>query len=177
MTNYYTSKGDEGQTDQLGMTRLSKSHQRIKALGAIDEASAALGLARAQIDLPEFHELIKAIQHDLYKIMTQVSLESPNPEKFPDLGPDRLSWLEEKISIYGDPLEKPKGFILPGENLASASLGIARSIIRRAERETVALLEDKKLYSENALPYLNRLSSLVFVLELMTAKNPPYEQE
>jgi cob(I)alamin adenosyltransferase len=175
MNKYYTSRGDEGQTDQLGKNRLSKSHQRIRALGAIDEASAALGLARAQIDLPEFQALIKAIQTDLYRIMTQVSLEEPNPDQFPDLEPARLDWLEDKISRYGDPLEKPKGFILPGENLPSAALGLARTIIRRAERETVALHQEGLLFSSNALPYLNRLSSLCFVLELMTAANPPRE--
>lgn len=177
MNKYFTARGDEGQTDQLGKTRLSKAHQRIRALGAIDEASAALGLARAQINLPEFQELIKAIQTDLYRIMTQVSLEKPDPVKFPDLEPERLAWLEGKISHYGDLLERPKDFILPGENLASAAWGMARTVIRRAERETVALQDEGTLFSENALPYLNRLSSLCFVLELMTAENPPAVQE
>jgi len=169
MKKYYSAKGDEGETDQLGKTRLSKSHPRIRAVGAIDEASAALGLARAQMDQPEFHELIKSIQMDLYKIMTQVSLEEPQPDKFPDLDPDRIDWLEAQISQYGDPLEKPKGFILPGENLVSASIGMARTVVRRAEREVVALGSEGLLFSKNSLPYLNRLSSLCFVLELMNA--------
>ena len=177
MSKYYTSRGDEGQTDQLGKSRLSKSHQRIRALGAIDEASAALGMARAQINLPEFHQLIKAIQTDLYRIMTQVSLEKADPQKFPDLEPERLEWLEEKISNYEKPLENPKGFILPGENLSSAALGLARTVVRRAERETVALHQEGLLFSRTALPYLNRLSSLCFVLELMTAVNPPREED
>ena len=106
--------------------------------------------------------------------MTQVSLEKPDPGKFPDLDPERLAWLEGKISHYGDRLEKPKNFILPGENLASAAVGMARTVIRRAERETVALHDAGTLFSENALPYLNRLSSLCFVLELMTAENSPH---
>lgn len=176
MKNYYTAKGDEGQTDQLGKTRLSKSHLRIRAIGALDEASAALGLARATIDRPQFHDLVKAIQLDLYTIMTQVSLETPNPEKFPDLAQDRLTWLEEQISHYGDPLEKPKGFILPGESLPSAALGMARTVIRRAERETVALQESGLFSSATTLPYLNRLSSLLFVLELMSAEDSPNVQ-
>ena len=177
MSNYFTSRGDEGQTDQLGKNRLSKSHQRIQAVGAIDEASAALGLVRAQIGLPEFQELIRSIQTDLHRIMTQVSLEEPNPDQFPDLEPGRLDWLEDKISHYGDPLEKPKGFILPGENTLSAALGLARTIIRRAERETVALHQEGLLFSRTALPYLNRLSSLCFVLELMTAANPSWGEK
>lgn len=173
MSKYFTARGDEGQTDQLGKTRLSKSHPRIQALGAIDEASAALGVAKAQINQPDLKELIDAIQVDLYRIMTQVSLEEPDPSNFSDLDPDRLSWLEEMISQYGDPLEKPKGFILPGKNPISAALGMARTVIRRAERETVALQEKGALFSQNSLPYLNRLSSLCFVLELMTAGNLP----
>jgi cob(I)alamin adenosyltransferase len=177
MRKYYSAKGDEGQTDQLGKSRLSKSHQRIRAVGAIDEASAALGLARAQINQTEMDELIKTIQDDLYRIMTQVSLEEPNPDTFPDLESERLDWLEEKITQYGDPLEKPKGFILPGENLPSAAMGMARTITRRAERETVALDEAGGLFSTTTLPYLNRLSSLCFVLELMMATNPPPDQE
>ncbi len=104
--------------------------------------------------------------------MTQVSLETSDPDKFPDLEPDRLAWLEEQISHFGDPLEKPKGFILPGENLPSAALGMARTIIRRAEREAVAFQESGLLFSATALPYLNRLSSLCFVLELLFALEP-----
>ena len=177
MSKYYTSRGDEGHTDQIGKTRLSKSHPKIRALGAIDEASAALGLARAQMDLPEFHQLIKAIQTDLYKIMTQVALEEPDPQKFPDLEDERLAWLEEMISYHGDSLPKPKGFILPGETLASATFGLARTIIRRAERETAALADEGGLFSENTLPYLNRLSSLCYVLELMSAVNQADNQE
>ena len=173
MKKYYTAKGDEGLTDQLGKTRLSKSHLRIRAVGALDEASAALGMARATINLPQFHELIKTIQHDLYRIMTQVSLETPDPDKFPDLEPDRLTWLEKQISHFGDPLERPKVFILPGENLPSAAMGMARTIIRRAEREAVASQESGLLFSATALPYLNRLSSLCYVLELLFALEPP----
>lgn len=177
MKKYFSAQGDEGQTDQLGKTRLSKSHLRIRAVGAIDEASAALGLARATIDLPEFHELVKAIQVDLYRIMTQVSLENPDPGKFPDLEPERLEWLEKKIAHYGNPLDKPTGFILPGETLPSAAWGMARTIIRRAERETVALQDEGLLFSTTTLPYPNRLSSLCFVLELMSASKPPQDQD
>ena len=81
------------------------------------------------------------------------------------------------INHYGDPVEKPTGFILPGENLPSAAWGMARTIVRRAERETVALMEAGGLFSSTSLAYLNRLSSLCFVLELMSAAKPPQEQE
>jgi len=170
MQKYYSARGDDGQTDQLGKSRISKSHTRIQTVGALDEASAALGLARAQAGAGPVDDLVKTIQLDLYQIMTLVALEEPNPEKFPDLDPERVSWLEEMISEYGDHLEKPSGFILPGENLQSAAFGLARTVVRRAERHTVALKEAGLLHSGQALPYLNRLSSLCFTLELAAAQ-------
>ena len=73
--------------------------------------------------------------------------------------------------------ESPKGFILPGENLPAGAVGLARAIVRRAERDLVAFDEAGILFSETALPYLNRLSSLCFVLELFFTQNPPTRTE
>lgn len=170
MKKYFTSKGDQGQTDQLGKTRISKSHIRIRCLGSIDESSAALGLARAQANDPELHQVVKEIQTDLYQIMSLVALEKPNPKSFPDLKEDRLNWLENKTEEYGSQTDTPRGFILPGENLPSAAFGLARTITRRAERNLVELQEQELLYSDTALAYLNRLSSFCFVIELYTAQ-------
>lgn len=173
MEKYFSARGDDGQTDQLGKGRISKSHLRIQAVGALDEASAALGLAKAEADQPAIKETLSSVQQDLYRIMTLVTLDAPNPEQFPDLAEDRVAWLEGLIARYGDGLEKPSGFILPGENRTSAAFGLARTIVRRAERQLVSLSEEGLLYSRFALPYLNRLSSLCFVLELFSAPNPP----
>jgi cob(I)alamin adenosyltransferase len=172
MKKYYSARGDDGQTDQLGKGRISKSHLRIRAVGALDEASAALGLARAQAANEGITELVKTLQRDLYQIMSLAALEKPNPDKFPDLNAERISWLEAKIDHYGKDLETPSGFILPGENLPSAAFGLARTVVRRAERQTVALNEAGLLFSANTLPYLNRLSSLCFTLELLAAQKP-----
>ncbi len=173
MSKFYTSRGDQGETDHLGKGRLSKSHIRIQTVGALDEASAALGFARAQISDPAIDQLIKTVQMDLYQIMSIVSLEKPNPDKIPDLEADRVVWLEDQIDHYGSQTESPKGFILPGENLPSGAIGLARTIVRRAERELVALDEAGILFSETALSYLNRLSSLCYALELFLTQNPP----
>ena len=170
MKKYYSSRGDAGQTDQLGESRIAKDHLRIQTVGALDEASAAIGVARAQAGGPEINELLKSVQLDLYRIMTLVSLEKPNPEKFPDLDGSRTAWLEDQIARFGEDLEKPAGFILPGENMVSAAFGLARTIVRRAERQAVSLDQQGMLFSQTALPYLNRLSSLCFVLELMAAQ-------
>jgi len=173
MSKFYTSRGDQGKTDQIGKGRLSKSHIRIQTVGALDEASAALGFARAQISDPTIDQLIKTIQLDLYRIMSIVVQEKPDPTNIPDLEPDRVAWLEENLAHYGSQTQSPKGFILPGENIPSGAIGLARTIIRRAERELVSLNQEGLLYSETALSYLNRLSSICFVLELFCAQNLP----
>jgi cob(I)alamin adenosyltransferase len=173
MNKFYTSRGDQGETDHLGTGRLSKSHIRIQTVGALDEASAALGFARAQISDPSINQLIKTVQTDLYRIMSIVSLEKPNPDKIPDLESDQVVWLEEQIDHFGSQTESPKSFILPGENLPAGAIGLARTIVRRAERDLVALNEEGILFSETALSYLNRLSSLCFTLELFLTQNPP----
>jgi len=177
MNKYYTSRGDQGETDHLGKGRLSKSHIRIQTVGALDEASAALGFARAQISDPAINQLIKTVQTDLYRIMSIVVQEKPNPDRIPDLEADRVVWLEEQIDHFGSQTESPKGFILPGENLPAGAIGLARTIVRRAERDLVALDKEGILFSENALSYMNRLSSLCFVLELFFTQKPPAATE
>jgi cob(I)alamin adenosyltransferase len=169
MTKYYTNTGDKGSTSLLGKTRVPKSHPRIRAVGAIDEASANLGFSRATLADAELDQIIQTIQLDLYRIMSQIVLEEPDPEKFPDLPAERITWLEEIIDKYQTAFQDPKGFILPGDNPGSASLSMARTVVRRAEREVVDLEQSGLLYSKTALPYLNRLSSLCFVLELHTS--------
>ena len=171
MKSFYTSEGDDGTTGLLGEERVPKNHPRVQAVGAVDEASAALGLARAQAADPDLNQLVKNVQEDLYQIMTLLVLVKPNPDKFPDLQKSRVLWLEEMIKQYGGAIEPPPGFILPGESVPSAAFGLARTIVRRAERRVIQLHQDGYLVSEMILPYLNRLSSLCFVLELYTFNN------
>jgi cob(I)alamin adenosyltransferase len=109
--------------------------------------------------------------------MSLVSLQKPNPQKFPDLDPERVAWLETQTDRWGKDLEKPEGFILPGENKSSAAFGLARTVVRRAERHLVSLQDEGLLFSDTALPYLNRLSSLCFVLELAAAQKSSSTRE
>ncbi len=171
MKKYFSGKGDQGSTGLLGENRVPKSHPRIQAVGAIDEASAALGLARALVDDPDLNQLVKTVQLDLYQIMSLLVLEEPDPEKFPDLPSGQVVWLEELIDKYQKSVKDPEGFILPGDTPISAAFGFARTIIRRAEREVVELNQTGFFHSDSVLPYLNRLSSLCFVLELYTSEN------
>ena len=169
MKKFYTRKGDQGTTGLLGESRVAKSHPRIRAVGALDEASAAMGMARALTEDPELVEIVKTTQMDLYTLMSQIVLESPDQTNFPDLAQERVTWLESTIQHYQESIPDLKGFILPGENPTSAAFSMARTIIRRSERETVALVESGLVSSETVLPYLNRLSSLCFILELYTS--------
>lgn len=170
MSRFFTAKGDQGSTGLLGETRVPKSHPQIKAVGALDEASAALGMARALVDEQALDQRIRSVQRDLYQIMTVVALEKPDPDHFPDLAPERIEWLEAAIELYQEEVDDPRGFILPGDNPLAAAFGWARTVIRRAERETVELSQSGQLHSRTALPYLNRLSSLCFVLELFSSE-------
>jgi cob(I)alamin adenosyltransferase len=177
MPKYYTTNGDDGRTGVLGENRVSKNHARIKAVGAVDDATEALGFARALSGDQELNDLVKAIQVDLYQIMSLLVLEKADPEKFPELEPTRVQWLESMIAKYEKDLTPPTGFIHPGENLPSSGFGMARTRVRFAEREVVQLNEDGLLISEQALTYLNRLSSLCFVLELYCSDTPPPQIE
>ena len=169
MKQGYSGTGDQGSTGLLGPTRVSKTHQRIQAVGAIDEASAALGMARSLANKPNLNELIQHIQRDLYQIMSLVVLESSDPVNFPDLPLEKVAWLEKTIEHYQKSTASPGGFILPGDTQLSAAFSLARTIVRRAEREVVGLHDADLLLSSSALPYLNRLSSLCYVLELFTS--------
>jgi cob(I)alamin adenosyltransferase len=160
MSPFYTQTGDEGKTGLLGEGRVTKFDLRIETLGALDEATAALGLARASVNAPLIAPLILEVQRDLYKIMAEVGATPENAEKFRSIDAARVRWLEAQTDAIADEVEVPKEFILPGENQSSAVMALARTIVRRAERRVV------ELYPA-LLAYLNRLSSLCFALELL----------
>lgn len=167
MSPFYTQTGDEGKTGLLGEGRVTKFDLRIEALGALDEATAALGLARASACTPHTAPLILEVQRDLYKIMAEVGATPENAEKFRSINAARVRWLEAQTDAITDEVEVPKEFILPGENLSSAVMALARTIVRRAERRVVELSHTGGLENPALLAYLNRLSSLCFALELL----------
>jgi len=173
MDTYYTGKGDDGTTGLLGKGRVPKTDPRIEAVGAIDETTAALGTARSLSDDPELQSLIQTVQRDLYQIMSAVSATPENAEKFPGVDQDRVTWLEDTIEEIGKNLEMPGEFILPGGSPLSAAFSTARTIARRAERRTTELKGLDLLHAPAVLPYLNRLSSLCYVLELDALEDEP----
>jgi cob(I)alamin adenosyltransferase len=167
MPTIYTQTGDEGSTGLLGEGRVPKFDLRIEALGALDEATAALGLARASANTPEIAPLVVEIQRDLYKLMAEVGSTPENASKFRFIDQERVGWLEAQTDAITAQVDVPSEFILPGEVPSSAAMGLARTIVRRAERRVVELFQAGGLENRALLAYLNRLSSLCFALELL----------
>lgn len=166
MTKFYSGKGDNGYTGRLGKGRLPKNHPLIEAIGTIDEASAALGMARAHSRNAATVELLIEIQRDLYYLMAELSATGENESRFRIIDVDRLGWLEEQFDLINSSLDVPKEFIVPGDSIMGAYFALARNIVRRAERRVMDLHQTENINNPNILPYLNRLSSLCFLLEL-----------
>ena len=166
MYKFYTQKGDDGYTGRLGKGRIPKNHPIIEAIGTIDEASAALGMARAQSQMQDTVDLLLEVQRDLYHLMAELSASKENASKFRVIDAERLTWLEDKIDSISDSTASPKEFIVPGDSITGATLALARNIVRRAERRVAELHLAGEIENQHIMRYLNRLSSLCFVLEL-----------
>jgi len=163
----YTKKGDKGETSLLYGVRVAKSDLRCEAYGTIDEAVSALGLARSFCQ-PEVKDVVFSLQQDLFVIGAE--LATPQ-ERYPELvakgkvvKPEMVQRLEDLIDDFEAKIDMPREFIIPGACVSSAALDVARTVLRRAERRTVALKEAGQLMNEEILKYLNRLSDLVFTL-------------
>jgi cob(I)alamin adenosyltransferase len=159
----YTGKGDAGTTDLLG-SRVGKDDPRIEAIGALDEASSAIGFARASAATERTRGLLLDAQRDLYKIMAELAYTSEQWPARVEVGADRVEWLERETDALTAEVLPPRAFIIPGDTLPGAALDVARTVARRSERETVAIAGAGYVANPEVLRYLNRLSSLLFAL-------------
>ena len=167
MTKFYTRTGDDGTTGLLGEGRARKDAPRLEAVGALDEANAALGLARAACKAPQTPEIILTAQRDLYALMAETAATPQNAIRFRSIDAARVTWLETQILEIEQSVPPTNEFIVPGDSPAGATLDFARTSVRRAERRLATLYLDGELENPQLLRYLNRLSSLCFVLELL----------
>lgn len=163
MATFYTRKGDEGYTDLLG-DRVAKYDPRPEAFGTVDEASAQIGYARAVAGEARTREILVDVQRDLYLMMAELAFS-------PDMQQDRyrmtsghLERLESVTDALAAEVPLPPHFIVPGDTVPGAALDVARTVVRRAERLVVRLFHEGDLNNEHVLSYLNRLSSLLFIL-------------
>jgi cob(I)alamin adenosyltransferase len=162
----FTRRGDDGTTGLLGEGRVPKYHLRMEALGSLDESSAALGVARAAAHDPRSAPMLLEAQRDLYRLMAEVAATPEKAAQF-RFDPGRVEWLEAQSESLSGAVEMPGEFILPGDSPAGAALSLARAVVRRAERRVVELFDGKEIDNPHLQRYLNRLSSLLFALELL----------
>jgi cob(I)alamin adenosyltransferase len=167
--SHYSRTGDDGTTGWLGKGRLAKDHLRIETLGTLDEASAALGTARSATCNVQTAAILLVAQKDLHQLMAEVSAAPEDAAQF-HLDAQRIEWLEGQIDSIEWDMPTPGEFIVPGDTPAGAALDVARTAVRRAERRVVQLFRDGQVTNPALLQYLNRLSSLLFVLELAENK-------
>jgi cob(I)alamin adenosyltransferase len=167
MSHYYTRKGDDGLTTWIGKGRLKKFDLRIETLGSVDEASATLGLARSLSTNPRIKEILLHIQRDLSAMMAEIAADPQEAVKFRTTDKEKVSWLEQQADAIMETVEPPASFVMSGDTPGGGALDMARAVIRRAERRLVELSETGGVENPAVIAYLNRLSSLLFVLELL----------
>jgi cob(I)alamin adenosyltransferase len=161
----WTGKGDDGTSGLYYGGREPKTSARFEAVGTLDEAQAAIGLARAEVAGDEVLDAaLVAVERDLWVLMAEVATDDANRDKLEAgaslVTAEMVTVLEAAIEDAAARFELPQEFVVPGQDRASALLDVARTVVRRAERRTAAIAADGSL----AVPYLNRLSSLLWTL-------------
>lgn len=162
----YTKTGDSGETGLYGGTRTSKDSLRVTAYGTVDECNAMIGLARAHLSShAELDSILQAIQNRMFDVGADLAtpFDSQYRSKVTVIDEEDVVELETVIDKLEGELEPLKNFIHPGGHIGAASLHVARTTARRAEREVVTLSEAEEI-NFATLRYLNRLSDLLFVL-------------
>ena len=165
----YTRTGDDGTTALLYGGRVGKDSAGPDAYGAVDEAVSALGLARAECERgSELDELLIRLQRELFVVGAELATAPENRSKLePGVSlttGEMVMALEPIIDDITARYEPPKEFVLPGENRVAAALDVARTVVRRAERQSVAAAKTGWLADSSVVPYLNRLADLVYTL-------------
>ncbi|TDK21719.1 cob(I)yrinic acid a,c-diamide adenosyltransferase [Luteimonas aestuarii] len=164
LSKIYTRTGDDGSTGLGDGSRVAKDSARVTAYGTVDEANSTLGLLLAS-DVPDdIRELLTAVQHQLFDLGGELCI--PGHAAIQDVDIERL---EQHLDRYNDDLPPLKDFILPGGGEAAARCHVARTVVRRAERDTVTLARHDAVRPQ-AIRYLNRLSDLLFVLARVLAR-------
>lgn len=158
MSKVYTKTGDKGATSLYTGQRVSKGGLRVETYGTIDEAQAALGLARAVAKKDTVKEEIYQVEKDLWLLMADVA----SLDKDPSITDDHIAHLEQVIDRYDSQLEPLTKFLIPGDTHAGACLDIARTVVRRAERLFWRLQAEESVH-EVDIRYLNRLSDLCYI--------------
>lgn len=162
MSRISTGTGDDGTTGLVGGSRVPKTHPRVVAVGAVDEANDALGVARA-LAKPELAEPLARFQHDLFRCGADLA-SAPGVAGALRMTRDDVGRVEALTNVLEKELPPLQHFILPGGTPAASALFVARGVVRRAEREAWRAREAGEAIGEPVLTYLNRLSDCLFLL-------------
>ena len=163
MTSIATKKGDGGQTSLTGGQRVSNSSLRVEAYGTVDELNSAMGFARSICEHADLRERTKLIQRELFKLGSALATPAENRHGESPLNAAMIDALTDQVHE----LEAMEGMLadwsIPGEHAAAAAYDVARTVCRRAERCVVRLMDAGEELDPNVLPYLNRLSDLLWL--------------
>jgi cob(I)alamin adenosyltransferase len=160
----YTKTGDKGQTSIIG-GRVDKDDIRVEAYGTIDEVNSFVGQAAADLNEDVFADVLadlEKIQHELFDCGGD--LANVTAKRVPKLTDEAVQYLEQRIDVYTEEAPRLERFILPGGTKASATIHIARTVARRAERQIVSLAKADSTTPSVCLQYVNRLSDYFFAL-------------
>ena len=166
LNKIYTRTGDSGETGLVDGSRIAKDHPRAQAIGDVDEANSAIGLALLPVADAGLGAMLRRIQNELFDL--GADLATPGEDFAPSevalrIVPAQVERLEREIDAMNERLEPLRSFILPGGGAGAAHLHFARTVVRRAERSAVAAASEVPL-NPLALVYLNRLSDHLFVM-------------
>ena len=168
-----TRTGDRGETSLFGRDRVRKTDPRIEALGDLDEAQAALGVARALTTRSAIGRELLALQRGLYVAMAEVATPRTDLARLKErIDGAAVATLEKTLASVKKRTPIEGRFVIPGEDRLSATIDQARTIVRRAERHVVGCVDEGYVSGEDLLPWLNRLSDVLFVLARSVERRP-----
>jgi cob(I)alamin adenosyltransferase len=171
LNRIYTKAGDGGETRLVGGQKVAKNSARIEAYGTVDELSSCLGMTRAALataPLPpgaaELSDVIKRLQNELFNLGSDLAtLPEDRHPKQPVTEARHVTALEHEIDAWNEALPELRSFVLPGGGWVAATLHLARTVCRRAERLVITLRATEGV-GDQVIPYLNRLSDALFVM-------------
>jgi cob(I)alamin adenosyltransferase len=172
----YTKTGDKGETALFGGRRVPKSDLRVDAYGTVDELNSFIGLLRDSTENQYVREILALTQHRLFTLGAHLASDPDKHPPTPDLLTDDITLLENEMDAMDEHLPPLKHFILPGGHPTVSICHLCRTVCRRAERLTVALVQSGEPVDDLALQYLNRLSDYFFLLARFLAKDLGVEE-
>ena len=168
LNKIYTRTGDDGTTGLVDGSRVAKASSRIEAIGKVDEANSAIGLAAASLESGAHADALFRIQNDMFDLGADLATPAPDADFAPSemvlrVTQEQVDWIEQAIDRLNESLEPLSSFVLPGGSEAAARTHVARASVRAGERAVTALSAEEPI-NPAAVAYINRLSDYLFVL-------------